>query len=85
MSPIEFDSLFSYRQYVGSRAPHRLQLHQPVPNTVFRTHSFSHRVISVWNNLPKLCVEAETVTKFKENLTQIDLSSYLRCYPTYYA
>lgn len=43
-----------------------------------RHHFFSQRIVTVWNNLPKSCVEASNATSFKRNLDNyLNASGYL--------
>ena len=50
---------------------HKFQLHTP-PSTDgvrgIQSNSFYHRVVPVWNNLPKNVAEAETIDAFKNAL-----------------
>ena len=50
---------------------HKLQVHQPRSNDGAngkQTNSFYHRVVPMWNNLPKDVAEAETIDAFKKAL-----------------
>ena len=47
---------------------HRLKLKKPRVDTRMRQHSFSQRVINVWNSLPSEAVECCTINSFKNAL-----------------
>ena len=53
---------------------HKFQLHTP-PSTDgvrgIQSNSFYHRVVPVWNNLPKNVAEAETIDAFKNALDDL--------------
>ena len=38
---------------------------------------FTNRVINIWNSLPDVIVTCSSVSSFKRNIVQIDLSEYL--------
>ena len=50
---------------------HSCQLHTPRSNDGQRgiqTNSFYHRIVKVWNELPKKVIDSETINDFKKNL-----------------
>ena len=57
---------------------HRFKLRSSRPRLDTRLHFFGYRVISAWNGLSALCVEAPSIVSFKNILIAEDLSKI--CY-----
>jgi ribonuclease P/MRP protein subunit RPP40 len=47
---------------------HNLKIYKPNCNTTERQHTFSQRVITIWNNLPSEVVNSEIINTFKSAL-----------------
>ena len=52
-----------------SRRDHALKVAEPRARLDIRLHSFSHRVINCWNNLPVEIVECQPINNFKYKLS----------------
>ena len=52
-----------------SRRGHALKVSTPRARLDIRLHSFSHRVINCWNNLPIEIVECQSLNNFKYKLS----------------
>ena len=50
---------------------HKLKLVKPRSNSNLRLHSFSQRVINVWNSLPDYAINCNTVNSFKSALDKV--------------
>jgi len=51
------------------------------PHHNFRSNFFSIRVTPIWNSLPDTVVTASSEKLFKSELSNVDLSTFCRCYP----
>ena len=75
---IDYTKLFILVSNVSTRG-HRFKLRSPVrPRLDTRRHFYGYRVISAWNGLSELCVEAPNVLAFKNLLNTEDLSKSLQ-------
>ena len=54
----------------GRTRGHTLKLIKPQVNSNMRLHSFSRRVINIWNSLPESVISAETIDTFKNRLNE---------------
>ena len=54
----------------GREGRQPLQLYQERSNLDLRKHSFTQRVVSVWNTLPSYVVQAESINDFKSKLDE---------------
>jgi len=54
----------------GREGRQPLQLYQERSNRDLRKHSFTQRVVSVWNTLPSYVVKAESINDFKSKLDE---------------
>ena len=63
---ISFDDFFEFDR--GITRGNNKKLIKPRANTTLRLHSFSHRVINVWNDLPNRVVMSSSLNSFKSNL-----------------
>jgi len=63
---IPFDDLFTFDR--GPTRGNNMKLIKPRANTSMRLHSFSHRVINDWNDLPNSVVLADSLNGFKSSL-----------------
>ena len=79
---IEAGIFFDYAENSGTRG-HCLKLAKPKAHKAHKSvclHSFGHRTVSVWNNLPQDIVTCDTVNSFKSRLdkfwrdTRFDIS-----------
>ena len=75
---LDYTKLFVLVSNVSTRG-HRFKLRSPVrPRLDTRRHFYGYRVISAWNGLSELCVEAPNVLAFKNLLNTEDLSKSLQ-------
>ena len=63
---IEQSIFFAHSTRISRGHSHKLAVN--FSRLDIRQHFFSQRVVSVWNDLPKSCVEADSVTSFKHAL-----------------
>jgi hypothetical protein len=59
--------LFDFNIRDGSRG-HSFKLNKPRAICRLRQHSFSHRIVNIWNSLSEEVVAAETINTFKNRL-----------------
>ena len=64
----QVDQQMLVRDIGSSTRGHTLKLKKSHNRLLVRSHSFSQRVISTWNNLPKEVAEAKTMDTFKRLL-----------------
>lgn len=67
---IEAGKFFNYAENSGTRG-HCLKLAKPKAHKSVRLHSFGHRTVPVWNNLPQDIVTCDTVNSFKTQLDKL--------------
>jgi hypothetical protein len=70
---IPFESFFEFNVHRDTRG-HPLKLFYPDSRVGVRAHSFTVRVITIWNRLPAATVQAENIKTFKCSLKAIDFS-----------
>ena len=82
LTPWPIDRYFSMsvhsRQTRLTECRNNFSISVPLCRTVAYQNDFFHRCVSCWNNLPTAVVNATSLSRFKNALTQIDLSDYLR-------
>ena len=60
-----------------------LKLVKPRALTTLKQHTFSHRVISLWNDLPNEVVTAKSINEFKNKLEKVWLHKEFKYYMVY--
>ena len=73
---LPFEQLFSYHNTRYNTRSHKFTLRMPLFTTNLQKSFFASRVIPVWNKLPRIVVEANSLHQFKAELRKIDLHSY---------
>ena len=67
----KINSSFFFNQCnVTNTRGHRLKFTKPRANTSLRLHSFSNRIINVWNSLPSEAIECKTINSFKSAINK---------------
>jgi hypothetical protein len=61
----------------GRTRGHNFKIHKQPCCLEVRKHSFSYRVVDIWNSLPQDVVNADNTGIFKKRLDMIDFSSFL--------
>ena len=64
---IPFEQFFTYSTNDNTRG-HKYKLEKPRAKTPMRLNGFSHRVITLWNNLPEEAVNCTKINPFKTAL-----------------
>ena len=64
---IDMNQFFTLNKREGSRG-HTLKLVKPRAISKLRQHSFSNRIINIWNSLPQNVIDAESINSFKNRL-----------------
>ena len=65
---LDFGNFF--KENINITRGHRLKLAKPRVATRMRQHSFSQRIINLWNSLPHYAVEAKTINSFKNAINK---------------
>jgi hypothetical protein len=76
---LNFDEFFRPKVHGhGTRLKtmHTFQLQPLFTRSSLLQNSFSFRVVTIWNSLPKSAVETKSVFAFKSKLKQLDLSKF---------
>ena len=63
---------------VSATRGHAYKLYKPRCTNAVRKNFFTERVVNVWNSLPHN-VDFSSLPKFKNSITQVDFSHFLRC------
>ena len=63
---------------------HKFKIAKQRGNTSFRLHSFSNRVVDVWNALPEYVVDSPNVNIFKSRLNSIWKNHPIKFTPSFY-
>jgi hypothetical protein len=71
---INREAFFAFAPAINNTRGHSLKLLYPDSRINVRAHSFSVRVISIWNRLPESVVTAASVGQFKLFLREIDFT-----------
>ena len=58
---------FTPHQYPATRG-HSQKLQKPRANTHLRQHSFSHRIVNTWNDLPQEIIDSSSLNIFKSQI-----------------
>jgi hypothetical protein len=67
MENIDSSKFFTIATY-GSTRGHELKLFKHEAKLSIKQHSFSHRVVNEWNNLPQYVIQCTTMNQFKSAL-----------------
>ena len=73
-----FEEFFTFKSFRYHLRRHDKQLVEFKFSSDVRKYSFSHRVARVWNKLPQQCVSAPSVSSFKNKLSCVDLTKFLK-------
>ena len=71
------DKFFDFSPVSTTRG-HAYKLYKPRCTNALRKNFFTERVVNVWNSLPHN-VDFSSLPKFKNSITQVDFSHFLRC------
>ena len=72
----DFSSFFQLADYNSTRG-HGYKLAKKFSCVSVHKYNFENRIVSVWNNLPKEIVDAESIEKFNMLLSNASLDSFL--------
>jgi ribonuclease P/MRP protein subunit RPP40 len=74
---VNFDEFFSWAIFKGA-GDHNLKLYKPRAKKTILLHSFSHRVIQLWNDLPEKTVNCRSLESFKESINSLSFDKYTK-------
>jgi hypothetical protein len=78
-SALQFNDFFKFSNSSRTRG-HNLRLETPLIKNNTRRNFFAHRIIKPWNALPTTIVNSHSTKSFKRQISNLDLSLYLK-YP----
>ena len=79
LSALQFNDFFKFSNTSRTRG-HNLRLDTPLIKNNTRRNFFAHRIIKPWNALPTTIVNSHSTQSFKRQISNLDLSLYLK-YP----
>ena len=79
LSALQFNDFFKFSNSSRTRG-HNLRLETPLIKNNTRRNFFAHRIIKPWNALPTTVVNSHSTQSFKRQISNLDLSLYLK-YP----
>ena len=83
LSPLLFESLFTYNVSSRCRNCHDFQILPPRLRTASAQSCFHYRIVRCWNALPVEVIRASSIPSFKNRLKLVDLTPFLVCYNQY--